>query len=74
MPCPWVLEERVCKCGCGKKFRTLPGSKSFYATIHHLPGYQEWVFGSQQFAKSKSMLFKVRELEEKVRRLEEDLY
>lgn len=34
-----VLEERSCQCGCGRKFKTLPTSRSFYATIKHDPAW-----------------------------------
>lgn len=32
-----VLEERVCRCGCGLTFKVLPSSQHYYASILHDP-------------------------------------
>lgn len=33
----WELEERVCKCGCKKRFRTLKNSDALWASCYHRP-------------------------------------
>lgn len=38
---PYILEDRVCVCGCGMRFRTLPNSPSIYASIRHMNDFKE---------------------------------
>lgn len=39
----YTLIERVCKCGCGEKFKVLPTSQSFYAASSHDPDRSIWM-------------------------------
>lgn len=38
----WVLEERICLCGCGKPFRVLPTSTARYASFWHEHGIDKY--------------------------------
>lgn len=38
----WPLEERLCKCGCGMKFRVLPTSTAQYASFWHENPLDTW--------------------------------
>ena len=42
MPHNWVLEDRICLCGCGKPFRVLPTSTARYASFWHENGIEAW--------------------------------
>lgn len=82
MPHSWLLEDRICLCGCGQKFRCLPTSKARYASFLHTEDATDLILRQKTMAERKEKAevltyFRraygdLKELDDKIRQLEEN--